>query len=125
MGPDRSVLVIVLGLALMALIIELLRRGRLREKYAALWLIVGAVILILALFPSVLIWLSGKLGFGVPSNMVFFAACAVLLFVALQLSLEVGRLEHESQRLAEEVALLRQEMKRPSPPEDGAPEASG
>ena len=83
------------------------------------------MILALALFPSVLVWLSGKLGVGVPSYMVFFAACVVLLFVALQLSLEVGRLEHESQRLAEEVALLREEFNRPAAADDDSAEADG
>jgi len=112
---ERSVLAIVLGVLLMLLVLELLRRGRLREKYAALWLLVGGAVLLLAIVPQILFWLSSTLGFGVPSNLVFFAGGVVLLFVALQLSLEVGRLEDESQRLAEEVALLRAAVEGTAP----------
>ena len=118
MSGTRSPSAIILGLLLMVLIFELLRRRRLREKYAALWLVVGSVVLLLAVFPSILFWVSDRLGFGVPSNLVFFAGGVVLLFVAIQLSLEVGRLEDESQRLAEEVALLRaRDANNPQPPE--------
>ena len=112
---ERSPLAIVLGILLMLLVLELLRRGRLREKYAALWLLVGGAVLLLAIVPQILFWLSSTLGFGVPSNLVFFAGGVVLLFVALQLSLEVGRLEDESQRLAEEVALLRAAVEGTAP----------
>ena len=116
MSAARSPLAVVLGLLLMLLILELLRRGRLREKYAALWLLVGTVVLLLAVFPSILFWFSSTLGFGVPSNLVFFAGGVVLLFVSLQSSLEVGRLEDESQRLAEELALLRARIDGTPPP---------
>ena len=111
MSEVRSPAAIIAGIALMIVIIELLRRGRLREKYAAIWLVVGTTVLFLAIFPSILFWLAQTLGFGVPSNLVFFAGGIVLLFVGLQLSLEVGHLEDESQRLAEEVALLRTQLK--------------
>ena len=125
MAGTRSPIAIVLGLLLMVLIFELLRRRRLREKYAALWLVVGSVVLVLAIFPSILFWVSDRLGFGVPSNLVFFAGGVVLLFVAIQLSLEVGRLEDESQRLAEEVALLRARDGDTQRPPDVPPAAVG
>ena len=81
--------------------------------------------MVLAIFPSILFWVSDRLGFGVPSNLVFFAGGVVLLFVAIQLSLEVGRLEDESQRLAEEVALLRARDGDTQRPPDVPPAAVG
>jgi hypothetical protein len=48
------------GLALVAsfgtclLILELLRRGQLREKYAALWLLIGAAVVVVGLAPGLL-----------------------------------------------------------------------
>jgi hypothetical protein len=72
----------------------------------------------------VLTTVSEKLGFSLPSNLVFALAALVLLVVGMQLSLEVGRLEDRSQRLAEEVALLRHDLEslrgdeKPDPAED-------
>ena len=95
------------AMSVLLLTLELVRRRHLREKYAALWLFISAVAGVLAFFPEVLAWLSDALGFGLPVNLLFFASFLVLLFVSMQLSLEVGRREDETERLAEEVALLR------------------
>lgn len=98
---------VLAGLIVLAFTVELLRRRALREKYAALWLLVSLVAVAFAIFPGTLVWLSSALGFQVPANMLFALGGLVLLVVGMQLSLEVGRLEDRTQRLAEEVALLR------------------
>jgi len=101
-------LVAVLGACLiLAFMIELLRRRRLREKYAALWIVVSVVVLAAVALPNVLTWLADELGVTVPLNLVFFGSLLLLLAVAIQLSAEVTSLEREVQTLAEEAALLR------------------
>ena len=94
--------VVVLGLML-----ELLRRRQLSEKYAALWLIVGLGVLILLIAPGLLNWASEALGFEVPANLLFLLALTLLLGVSVHLSWELSRLEDETRALAEELALLR------------------
>jgi hypothetical protein len=98
--------------AILLLTLELLRRRHLREKYALLWLLVSVGSLLLALFPELLDWLARVSGFGLPVNLLFFGSFLVLLAVSMQLSLEVGRREAETERLAEEIALIRLEMAR-------------
>jgi hypothetical protein len=39
---------------LLGIVFELIRRGRLREKYALLWLLSGVVIVIFSVFPNLL-----------------------------------------------------------------------
>ena len=95
------------GLVTLAFMIELLRRRRLREKYAALWMGVAVVVLVGAIFPQITIWLAELVGVTTPVNLVFFLGLLVLLIVCVQLSGEVSGLEHENQTLAEESALLR------------------
>lgn len=99
-----------LGLGAAALLIvfvlELLRRGILRERFAALWLAVCALLAIVAVFPSILRSAADTLGFELPSNLLFFAAIVFLLLVCVQLSYEVSRLESRTRRLAEDLALL-------------------
>ena len=103
---------LVIGLLLLGVTGELLRRRQLREKYAALWLVVGLGSLVLAVFPGLLTAVSRPLGFAVPANLLFLLAVAVLTAICMHLSLETGRLESETQRLAEEVALLRLDLSR-------------
>ncbi len=92
-------------------VVELLRRGILKEKFAALWLLVTGVLLVIAVFPGVLSWLATVLGVQLPSNLLFFLAAVVLLLVSVQLSFEVSKLEARTRRLAEDLALLREEVR--------------
>ena len=99
------------GLTLVV-IFEMLRRQRLREKYAVIWVVVVLATVLLALFPRLLTSLAGLLGVEVPANLLFFGAIMLLLFISIQLSYEIGRLEERTRTLAEEVALLRLQHER-------------
>jgi hypothetical protein len=103
-----------LGAALVTtlFVVELLRRGILREKFAALWLVVSVGVLVMAGFPQIVSWLAVKLGVQVPANLLFFLTAVLLLLVSVQLSYEVSRLEARTPRLAEEVALLTESVRR-------------
>lgn len=88
-------------------ILELLRRRQLSEKYAVLWLVVGVLLLIVTIFPGLLGTISAAAGVEVPSNLLFFTAIVFLIGVALHLSWELSRLEDETRKLAEDLAILR------------------
>jgi hypothetical protein len=112
-----SVITSLTGLALLACILELLRRHQLREKYAALWLAVGSAVVPLGLFPQMLDSVARGLGIVSGASLVLFAGIVLLLLVCLHLSWESSRLEEETRTLAEEIALIRtalEEQARPA-----------
>ena len=88
----------------------LLRRGALREKYAVLWLFFSGAALFFAVFPSALAWLTRSLGITTPANLLFFTTVVLLVLISIQLSFELSRHEMRIRRLAEEVALLQQQI---------------
>jgi hypothetical protein len=92
-------------------VFNLLRRGVLREKYAVLWLFFSGAALVFALFPGLLVWFSGVIGVAEPVNLLFFITVVLLVLVSVQLSYELSRHEARIRRLAEEIALLDQEIK--------------
>jgi hypothetical protein len=98
---------VVVAVAALVLVVELLRRRRLREKYAVIWVVISIGTLIVAIFPSLLRGVAQAIGIQTPSNLLFFGSLLVLFAVSLQLSREVGLLEEQSRRLAEEVGALR------------------
>jgi hypothetical protein len=100
---------IVTALLTLGVVIELLRRRRLRERHAIWWLIAGTLALIVGIFPSVLDRVAEFLGIGVPTNLVFFISIAILFLVCLQHSSELTQLESKTRKLAEIVTL--QEMR--------------
>jgi hypothetical protein len=104
------ILGIVGSIITLSLLFEMMRRQRLREKYAVFWALVAVVTLVIALFPGLLEWTAALVGVAVPANLLFFAASMLLLAVSVQHSSELGRLEDRTRTLAEEVGLLRLQL---------------
>ncbi|POH58458.1 DUF2304 domain-containing protein [Arthrobacter glacialis] len=101
---------LLLALAIVGLVLEMLRRKKFREKYATLWLVVGALTVVLAAFPQLLNIAAELLGVQLPSNLLFILSILLLLGVCLHLSWELSVLEDETRTLAEEVAILRTQI---------------
>lgn len=86
-------------------VIEMLRRRRLRERHALWWLLAGTLALSVSIFPSTLQWAADLIGVSEPTNLVFFVSIAILFLVCLQSSSELTRLESKARTLAEQVAI--------------------
>ncbi|MDA8209821.1 MAG: DUF2304 domain-containing protein [Actinomycetota bacterium] len=97
---------ILLSLGLLGLIASMLRRRKLREKYVALWIVVGLAATVLSIWPAALVSISNSLGFQVPSNFLFFVDGLLLLLVSIQLSAEVSKLEDRTEVIAQELAII-------------------
>lgn len=108
------ILGVVGAVTILVVMFEMLRRHRLREKYAVLWCLVAVAAVAVALFPGLLVAASDLVGVEVPANLLFFVASMILLLLSVQLSYELGRLEEKTRTLAEEVALLRLEVEHRS-----------
>jgi hypothetical protein len=98
------------GLVLVLLIVRLLRNRTLREKYAYIWILVGLCLVFSILFPNLVNSLSTLLGFELTSNFILASVGIILLFISMQLSIEVGRLEDKVQILTEELVLTKHEF---------------
>ena len=93
------------ALLTLGVVVEMLRRRRLRERHAVWWLIAGTMALVIGVFPAVLEWAADLIGIEVPLNLVFFVSVAVLFLVCIQHSAELTDLEAKTRTLAEHVAL--------------------
>jgi len=134
---NRVQIVAVVVTALMLLVVlELVRRRRLVERYALLWMTVAAVLLVLAIWTELLGWASDRVGIEVPSNALFLAAFGVAFVLLLHFSVATSRLGEETKILAQEVARLDAQLRElragsangaPQPREGpgGAPEEAG
>lgn len=101
---------IAFAIVVLAIIIGLLLKRQIREKYATLWLVIGLALLVISVFPGLLLQLTDVLGVEVPANLIFALSIVLLVGVALHLSWELSRAEDEIRRLAEETAILRTDL---------------
>lgn len=83
-----------------------LRAGRMKERYAFWWILIGIAVVIISIFPGLLGWLSDRLGVEVPLNLGLFAGGLLLLLMTLQYSVDLSRASDRERRLVEELALL-------------------
>jgi len=112
---------LIITVAILVSVFLLLRSGRLKERYAVLWALVGVACIVLVAMPKVLAVIADWVGIQVASNLLFTLAILLLLGVCLQLSLEVSSQEDKVRRLAEETAILRAELDARTPPKQGGP----
>jgi hypothetical protein len=106
---------LVAGVVVLFVMVELLRRRQLKEKYAVLWLGVSAAVGVLAVAPGLLDATADSLDVADPVNLLLFVGLLVTLMVCVHLSWECSRLEDETRALAEEVALLRHQVEQRPP----------
>ena len=96
----------------LALILWLLKKKKLTERYSIIWLISAGVLLVFAVFPYVVLVLTDLLGMAVPVNVVFLLVIAFILLLLLSLSSIVSGFAEKIKRLAQENALLEERVRR-------------
>jgi hypothetical protein len=112
-----TVFTAAVGVVILLFILELLRRRQIREKYAALWIVVLLAVVPLALFPRVSDPIAHALGVASGVSLALFGGFVFLLLVCIHLSWEMSRLEEETRTLAEEIALIRTRLDEKGPVE--------
>jgi hypothetical protein len=97
---------VVMSLGLLIVIIELIRRRALAERYALLWLLTGAVLTFLAVWKPWLGLLAGILGIYYPPSALLVIGLGFILLILLHYSVIISRLADQNRQLAQRYAIL-------------------
>src|SRR3954447_7982849 len=112
MDSRIQLITIVVAGALLVGVLELVRRRRLLERYALVWLFSSIVLLGLAVWRGALDRIAEQIGVAYPPNALFIVAFGFVLWMLLHFSVAVSRLSDQSKVLAQRLALLEQRMRR-------------
>jgi hypothetical protein len=110
-SDQLKIVAIVATLALLVAVFELVRQRRLMERYALLWLASAGVLAALAIWSALLGKVAAALGIATPSNALFLIAFGFVLLLLLHFSLIISTLTGRSAVLAQEVGMLKQEIR--------------
>ncbi|MGH2986894.1 MAG: DUF2304 family protein [Solirubrobacterales bacterium] len=112
-GLETKVQIVALlgTLALFILVLDLVRRRRLAERYALLWMSASAALLVLAIWRGGLEAIADLMGIAEPANAIFILAFGVAFLLLLNFSVVTTRLSEETKILAQESARLEQELR--------------
>jgi hypothetical protein len=108
----RIQIVAILGtLALLLVVLELVRRRRLLERYALVWLGSALALLALAVWKGLLGSISDAVGIFYPPAALFVIAFGFILVLLLHFSTAVSRLTDQSKVLAQRIALMEERQR--------------
>jgi hypothetical protein len=97
-------------------IVELVRRRRLREEYSWLWLLTGAVMILLVVWYRLLLVVTAVVGAVTPINTLLLCAVLFLFAIAVHYSVIISRITTQVKNLTQELALLSAELDRTQRP---------
>ena len=110
MTPQQRALTLIIAFGILLLIIELVRRRKLREEYSWLWLLTGFVIVLLVLWDGLLKFIAYLTGIIAPQSIVFFFGLMFLMLINVHYSVKISELSNQVKNLAQELAILMGEV---------------
>ena len=106
MDQRIQIVAVIAAFALAILILELVRRRRLNERYALPWLFSALIILVLAIWEGLLAQVASLLVIAYPPNALFLIAVGFILLLLLSMSTALSRLQGQTRILAQRLAIL-------------------
>jgi len=110
MTPRARILLIAIGLIVLVTVINLLRKRRLKEEYALLWLLAALALVLAPFLIDILDQIAVFLGVEYPPTLFLGLAIIGLLLIIFQLSLNISRFSDQIKVLTQEIAILRQQV---------------
>lgn len=95
-----------LAIAMLLVSLELVRRRKLREEYAALWIGTGVLLFLLAWQHRWLSWFQDLIAAKSPVSALFFGAFVFLMLLCLQFSVRLSKMSFRQKTLAQRLTQL-------------------
>jgi hypothetical protein len=108
-SSQTQVLAVVVAVVFLVLVVELVRRRKLQERYTVVWFLAGLALLAVALVPGLLEALAELAGISDANAALFAMTLFVVGLMLLNLTVVVSRQAEQIVRLSQELAILRSE----------------
>jgi hypothetical protein len=105
---DVRIRILTIGgaLALLLLVVDLVRRRKLKEEYSLLWVVIAVLTLLVSIWFSLLRGVTNLIGAISPVSTLFFFGLLFCLVLLLHFSVRISALERRLTTLVQEVGLM-------------------
>lgn len=86
-----------------------IRKSRMQIPYAISWALFSVLLLVMGVFPDIVTWISRKLGFLSPSNLVFVIIIFILIIKLFTTTVKLSAMNRQIADLTQAIALQRRE----------------
>ena len=107
-----QILSITVSLVIMITVIEFIRRGAFKERYALLWLFSSFVLLVFSIWRNLLDYMARLFGFYYPPSFLFLLGFGFLMLITLHFSVAISKLSEHNKRMAQELGLMKDELEQ-------------
>jgi hypothetical protein len=108
---NNTLVGILFAVLIVGIVLFSIRKGKLKEKYAFLWLLVSLFSSAAVIFPEPVFKLANSLGFKIPANFLFAITLLVSLLLIFLLSTDISKKQRQIENLATELALIKNKLK--------------
>ena len=111
MPMRQKIVAVTIAVLIFFVIFELVRKRKLREEYSWLWLITGALLIILTIWYDLLVEITNLIGAVLPTSTLFLFAILFLMLVCIQFSIRISKLTNDVKNLSQELTLLKEDKR--------------
>lgn len=116
MPLQQQIFALIISALVFVVVVDLVRRRRLREEYSVLWLATSVIMFILVLRYEWLVALTSFIGAGLPTTTLFLCSIIFLMLVSVQFCIKISQLTGQVKDLCQENALMRQQLEELAKP---------
>ena len=106
----QQIFALAVSVAVFVLIIDMVRRRRLREEYSFLWLLTSAVMFLLVFKYEWLFAVTEWIGAVTSTTTLFIGTLVFLILLSMQFCVKISRLTDQMKNLSQENSLLRKQV---------------
>lgn len=106
---------IIVSLALFLYILYLVRKKKIKEEYSLLWLFSSLVFIVFSIWRDGLEYFAKWVGIAYPPAALFLILLLAIFLILIEFSIIISRLTEKSKSLAQELAILREEVESLKP----------
>ncbi len=110
MPLQQKIFALVVSVLVFVVIIEMVRKRRLREEYSVLWLLTSVLMFVLVFRYEWLVSLTDLIGAGLPTTTLFLFSIIFLMLLSVQFCIKISRLTDQIKNLSQDNALMKSEI---------------
>ena len=103
---------IIFSIVFLVVVVELVRKNKLQERYSLLWIFMSIILLVLSSTPVIINKLAEWLDIKNPPSFLFLFGLVYLLIYNLHLTVVVSKQSEKITRLVQEIALLKESLSK-------------
>lgn len=111
MSVALRICLILLSVSSLFYIIKKIRYSKMQIEYAIFWIVLSLIMIVMAVFPQIVYWITSVMGMISPANVVYLFIIGVLLLKVFMMTIEISNLENKVKELVQQIGISEKERR--------------